>query len=208
MTIPTPSLAADAMSLADTTLEAIADFSNARHAALFVREQEQLTLFASRNIEQSVLETIAQTWADHRVALTQGQLIVESDERGSSAVVPILGNDQLMGLLYVNTHEFRFGDDRDRKALIHFARIAAMALSAPPALPIPQAALELYLERTATNDVARQQLLVLLERNEWNLARVARLLSVSRNTIYYRIAKLGIERRHVPKATGPKRQPA
>jgi DNA-binding NtrC family response regulator len=123
---------------------------------------------------------------------------------------PILADDHLIGLLYVKTDEVRFGDDRDRRALIHFGRIAAMALSAPPALPIPQAALELYLKRTATNDVARQQILVLLERNEWNLARVARLMSVSRNTIYYRIriAKLGIERRRVPKTAGPKRQRA
>jgi hypothetical protein len=77
------------MSLADTTLEAIADFSNVRCVALFVREQEQLTLLASRNIEQSLPTTIGQTWANHRAALTQGQLIVESDESGSRAVVPI-----------------------------------------------------------------------------------------------------------------------
>jgi transcriptional regulator of acetoin/glycerol metabolism len=83
-----------------------------------------------------------------------------------------------------------------------------MALSSPPELPIPQIAVELYLERTGTDDVARQQLLVLLEKNEWNIARVARLMSVTRTTIYNRIAKLGIERRHVPKAATPKRQPA
>jgi len=196
------------VSLTDKTLEAIADFSNARCAAIFVREQERMRLFASRNIDQSVLETIARTWADSRVALTQGQLIVDSGARGSSAIVPIRGEERLMGLLYVKTDEARFADDRDRKALIHFARIAAMALSAPPELPIPQVAVELYLERTATDDVARQQLLVLLEKNEWNIARVARLMSVTRATIYNRIAKLGIERRHVPKAATPKRQPA
>lgn len=203
-----PARPSDGASLADKTLEAVADFSNARCAALFVREQERVRLFASRNIEQSVLETTARTWANCRGALTQGQLIVDSSARGSTAIVPILGNERLIGLLYVKTDEARFADDRDRKALIHFARIAAMALSAPPELPIPQAAVELYLERTGTDDVARQQLLVLLERNEWNIARVARLMSVTRATIYNRLAKLGIERRRVPKAASPKRQPA
>jgi transcriptional regulator of acetoin/glycerol metabolism len=83
-----------------------------------------------------------------------------------------------------------------------------MALSAPPELPIPQAGVDLYLERTTVDDVARQQLLVLLERNEWNIARVARVMNVTRATIYNRIARLHIQRRHVPKVSTPKRQPA
>ena len=197
------------MSLADRTLEAVTDFSNARCAALFVREQERVRLFAARNIDQWVIETVAWAWSNHRAALIKGQLIVESSEKGSRAVVPVLDTDErLTGLLYVRTDEARFADDRDRKALIQFARIATMALSVPAELPIPQTAVELYLERTGTDDVARQQLLVLLEKHEWNIARVARLMGVTRATIYNRIAKLGIERRHVPKAAAPKRQPA
>ena len=197
------------MSLADRTLEAVTDFSNARCAALFVREQERVRLFAARNIDQWVIETVAWAWSNHRAALIKGQLIVESSEKGSRAVVPVLDTDErLTGLLYVRTDEARFADDRDRKALIQFARIAAMALSVPAELPIPQTAVELYLERTGTDDVARQQLLVLLEKHEWNIARVARLMGVTRATIYNRIAKLGIERRHVSKAAAPKRQPA
>ena len=197
------------MSLADRTLEAVTDFSNARCVALFVREQERVRLFAARNIDQWVIETVAWAWSNHRAALIKGQLIVESSEKGSRAVVPVLDTDErLTGLLYVRTDEARFADDRDRKALIQFARIATMALTVPAELPIPQTAVELYLERTGTDDVARQQLLVLLEKHEWNIARVARLMGVTRATIYNRIAKLGIERRHVPKAAPPKRQPA
>jgi len=47
---------------------------------------------------------------------------------------------------------------------------------------------------------------VLLEKHEWNIAQVARLMGVTRATIYNRIAKLGIARRHVPKVASPKRQ--
>jgi|SRR5215470_8568007 len=196
------------MSLADRTLEAVADFSNAACAALFVREHERVRPFASRNLDQATLETIARIWATRRGELLKGHLIVDGDENGSRAVVPILDDERLTGLLYVSTQDRRFTDDRDQVALVQFARIAAMALTAPAELPIPETAVDLYLERTGVDDVARQQLLVLLEKHEWNIARVARLMGVTRATIYNRIAKLGIERRHVPKALGPKRQPA
>jgi hypothetical protein len=196
------------MSLADRTLEAVADFSNASCAALFVREQERVRLFASRDIDLATLEAIAGIWSTHRTALMSGELFVESINTGSRAVVPILNATRLTGLLYVRTDDARFTDDRDRNALIQFARIAAMALSAPPELPVPETAVDLYLERTGSDDVARQQLLVLLDRHEWNIARVARVMGVTRATIYNRIARLGIERRHVPKAGVPKRQPA
>ena len=46
---------------------------------------------------------------------------------------------------------------------------------------------------------ARLQLLSLLERNDWNIAHVARLLGVTRRTVYMRLHSFGIERRHVPK---------
>jgi transcriptional regulator of acetoin/glycerol metabolism len=42
-------------------------------------------------------------------------------------------------------------------------------------------------------------MLSLLERNEWNIAEVARLLSVTRRTVYMRLRSFGIERKHVPK---------
>jgi hypothetical protein len=198
----------DDMSLADRTLEAVAEFSNARCAALFLREQERMRLFASRDADASVFETVAESWLNSRAALVKGELIIKHDATGSRAIVPILADERLTGLLYVKTDELRFSDDRDLKALVNFARIAAMALFAPPEIPIPQAAVELYLERTASDDVARQQLLVLLEKHEWNIAQVARLMGVTRATIYNRLAKLGIKRRHVPKAASPKRQPA
>jgi transcriptional regulator of acetoin/glycerol metabolism len=45
----------------------------------------------------------------------------------------------------------------------------------------------------------RLQLLSLLERHEWNIAEVARLLGVTRRTVYLRLRSFGIERKHVPK---------
>jgi transcriptional regulator of acetoin/glycerol metabolism len=47
--------------------------------------------------------------------------------------------------------------------------------------------------------VARAQLIALLDRNEWNIARVARLMRVTRRTIYLRLDRYGVERKRVRK---------
>jgi hypothetical protein len=200
MAVPEPERGQRAeMSLAEKTLEAVADFADARAAALFLREQEGLRLFASLDIDRPGFEDVARAWAGSRAALARGEVVVEERPDGTSAVAPVLSGRGLAGLLYVRTAEPRFVADRDRKALAQFASIAAIALSAPDEPPLRDAAVERYLERTVADDVARHQLLVLLERCEWNIAHVARLVGVTRATVYNRIARLGIERRHVPK---------
>ena len=42
-------------------------------------------------------------------------------------------------------------------------------------------------------------MLSFLERNDWKIAAVARLLGVTRRTVYLRLRSFGIERKHVPK---------
>jgi DNA-binding NtrC family response regulator len=59
-----------------------------------------------------------------------------------------------------------------------------------------------YLQATPTEAVRRRQLTTLLNHNEWNLSRVARLLGVTRVTVYNRMRKFGIERIKVPKTRG------
>jgi transcriptional regulator of acetoin/glycerol metabolism len=66
---------------------------------------------------------------------------------------------------------------------------------------------ESYLELTAPHEVRRHQLLLLLERHEWNVARVARAMGCARMTIYSWLARYGIERRRIRK-TKPRIAPA
>ncbi len=54
-------------------------------------------------------------------------------------------------------------------------------------------------EVPSPRDVERGQLLRLLEQHEWNIARVARLMGVTRRTIYLRLERYGIPRQRVPK---------
>ena len=50
-----------------------------------------------------------------------------------------------------------------------------------------------------SEEVERHRLLELLKRNEWNLARVARVLGVTRRTVYMRLKRYDIARQKVPK---------
>ena len=45
----------------------------------------------------------------------------------------------------------------------------------------------------------REKLLLLLNRNEWNIARVARLMGVTRRTVYLRLQRYKIPRERVLK---------
>ena len=47
--------------------------------------------------------------------------------------------------------------------------------------------------------MAREKLLLLLNRNEWNIARVSRLMGVTRRTIYLRLQRYGIPREKIRK---------
>jgi transcriptional regulator of acetoin/glycerol metabolism len=60
-------------------------------------------------------------------------------------------------------------------------------------------------------DIEREKLLLLLNRNEWNIARVARLMGVTRRTVYLRLRRYNIPReriRKTPLRVKPKPAPA
>ena len=56
-----------------------------------------------------------------------------------------------------------------------------------------------YLANQPAHEMEREQLLQALQRNEWNIARVARKLGLGRPTVYSRMQRYGIERKKVPK---------
>ncbi|HEX6738165.1 MAG TPA: helix-turn-helix domain-containing protein [Vicinamibacteria bacterium] len=199
----------DPQGLALRTLDAVLAFSGGRAAAMFQREQEQILLFASLGLEQGALEAVEKAWESHKARfLAKEPLLVRVGEQ-ARAILPVDDGRNLIGLLYVEGAGPL--QQRDLQALAQFARIGSMAFLLPPAAtPIFEAATEpvdAYLARTSPEDVDRQQLLALLHRHEWNLARVARLLAVTRATVYNRLSRYGIRRERVPK-TKPRRQEA
>jgi transcriptional regulator with GAF, ATPase, and Fis domain len=205
----------DPRRLAERTLEVVMSLSNGRSGAVFTHQDGKVTLFASRGIDQHVLDAIQTVWSRFRESFVAGETFYAADlatdrrlkasERGgaaSLAVVPVFEGDELVALLYVDSLDPHFCTAQDLERMGKFSRILAKAVADTTA-PEPRGgrseAWETYLERTPVEDMEREKLLLLLNRNEWNIARVSRLMGVTRRTIYLRLQRYNIPRERVPK---------
>ncbi len=200
--------------LAERTLEVVMALVNGRSGGVFAAADARLTLFASRGIDQHVLDAIGTLWGRGKDQLRRGQPIYVPDTGtdkdlarptaggpASLAVFPVFDGDALVALLYVDSAEPDFCPGADVERLAKFARMLARAVR--PAADAPArdvAGWEAYLERTPVPDIERQKLLLLLNHNAWNIARVARLMGVTRRTVYLRLQRYNIPRERVYKS--------
>ncbi len=208
----------DPRRLAERTLEVVMSLLNGRAGAVFTCEGDEVTLFASRGIDQAVLEIVPASWRSQRDALRRGETfyvpdraserrlpasVVERAGPASFAIAPVLEEEALVALLYVDSQEPHFCDAHDLDRLSKFSRIVAKSVSdtaSPRRGGGAGDSWEAYLERTPVEDMEREKLLLLLNRNEWNIARVARMMGVTRRTVYLRLQRYNIPRERVPKS--------
>ncbi len=210
--------ASDPRRLAERTLEVVMSLLNGRAGAVFTAAGEDVTLFASRGIDQAVLDIVPVVWAAQKAGFRAGETfyvpdraaerrlpatLAEKPGPASFAVVPVLEEEALLALLYVDSQEPHFCDAHDLERLSKFSRIVAKSVNDTTA-PRPAGgsadSWEAYLERTPVEDMEREKLLLLLNRNEWNIARVARMMGVTRRTVYLRLQRYNIPRERVPKS--------
>jgi hypothetical protein len=210
--------ASDPRRLAERTLEVVMSLLNGRAGAVFTCGGEEVTLFASRGIDQAVLDIVPVVWGAQKTFFRAGETFYVPDRAGdrrlpgalaekpgpaSFAVVPVLEDEALLALLYVDSQEPHFCDAHDLERLSKFSRIVAKSVNdTTAARPAGGSAdsWEAYLERTPVEDMEREKLLLLLNRNEWNIARVARMMGVTRRTVYLRLQRYNIPRERVPKS--------
>src|SRR6185295_6533181 len=102
----------DPRRLAERTLEVVMSLTNGRSGAVFSREGDRVNLFASRGIDQSVLDSVQLTWSRYRESLEKGETFYVPDrpserripkpdpETGvaSFVVVPVLEGEGLVAL--------------------------------------------------------------------------------------------------------------
>lgn len=202
--------------LAERTLEVLMSLNRGRSGAVFARDGDTVTLFASRGIDQSVLDAMKTVWTRYREALQNKETfyIANRDEDrqlprpepggpASLVVMPVFSGSNLVALLYLDSFDPHFCAPADLERIARFMRIVAKAVTGiePHREEARSTAerWEAYLERTPVEDLEREKLLLLLNRNEWNIARVARLMGVTRRTIYLRLQRYNIPRERVPK---------
>jgi hypothetical protein len=207
----------DPRRLAERTLEVVMSLLNGRAGAVFTCAGDEVTLFASRGIDQAVLEILPASWRSQKDAFRRGETFYVPDRASerrlpaavidragpaSLAIVPVLEEEELLALLYVDSQDPHFCDAHDLDRLSKFSRIVAKSVSdtASPHEGGGTDSWEAYLERTPVEDMEREKLLLLLNRNEWNIARVARMMGVTRRTVYLRLQRYNIPRERVPKS--------
>lgn len=170
---------------ADRILTRLIQIHQAKGGAILRPRNGQVEIWMSAGLALAAVAELPVRWADHRDALAEGRSVVEA----GYALFPAMLGDEMVAALYLGQPEgVAVGDAWVFGAAIAQAVQAGDEVGAARRLP-----------ETNPTEEARLQLLSLLERNEWNIAEVSRLLGVTRRTVYMRLRSFGIERKHVPK---------
>jgi ActR/RegA family two-component response regulator len=170
---------------ADRILTRLVQIHQARGGAILRPRQEQADIWLSAGLSLAAVAELPVRWADHREALAAGRPVVEP---GFALLPAMLGEEMVAALYLAQPEGLAAGDARLFGAAI--AQAVQAAEASPGARRVPE---------TSPTEEAKLHMLSLLERHAWNIAEVARLLGVTRRTVYMRLRSFGIERKRVPK---------
>jgi transcriptional regulator with PAS, ATPase and Fis domain len=146
--------------------------------AVFLREGDgDPELCVSHRIDQIVLDRVKAAWTYGRDALECGERF---ECPGGGLLLPVLVERELGAIVYLDQR----GNCSDNEIALVTALVRGRLAEAGEVADLPSVA----------GPDEREHLLLLLERNEWNIARVARILGVSRLTVYRRLGRLGVSR--------------
>jgi|MudIll2142460700_1097286.scaffolds.fasta_scaffold183946_2 ActR/RegA family two-component response regulator len=170
---------------ADRILTRLIQIHQAQGGAILRPSGGQVEIWMSAGLNLGAVSELPVRWADHREALEAGRAILEP----GYALLPAMLGEELAAALYLAQPLGQaVADARLFGTAIAQAVLASQQAEGPSRVP-----------DLSPTEEARLQLLSLLERHEWNIAEVARLLSVTRRTVYMRLRSFGIERKRVPK---------
>lgn len=176
---------------------------NPRRVLLFSIEDAELHFVSGTSIQQATVDRVRHVWQAERASLLDGRTYTEAPANGtaqkSSLVIVPVCVPKLAGLLTVELG--RAAQAEDLEVLKRLTRVVAITLRAPRTqrlLALSKA--DDYLRESTEDEILRDKILLELHANEWNIARVARRLGVTRRTVYLRLHRLGIERIRIPKA--------
>ena len=166
---------------AGRTLAWLLEHFSARSVALWEIEASAPLLRLSSALDQEGITLTTSVWRESRLALKAGTVWTGE----SALVVPVAVGDALY-LVALDGLEDAKAASAD--TIASYARVAARAFRHGGGRSTATRSVE---------DVKREELIALLNREEWNIAKVARLSSVTRRTLYKRLERYGIARQHV-----------
>ena len=192
-------VAGDPRGAADRTLEFLRSLNKARAAVVFALDADRLILFTGRGFSLEAIATVQAAWADHQAELLAGQVLRASDPRATYAIAPLIENGSVVALLYLDVAAGDPWAALDMGSLTAFGVAIGQAVIAAASAPPAPSPIQAYLSQTSDEEIGRERLLLLLVQNEWNISRVARLMGITRRTIYHRLQRHRIVREKVHK---------
>ena len=201
-------VAGDPRGAADRTLAFLASVNKARGTAVFAVQGDRLTLFTGRGFEVEAVSTVQSAWTTERARLEKGELVRGSDARSSYVIAPLTDGGAVVALLYLDVAAGAAWTALDTSSISGFGVAIAQAVIAAASAPLQPSPVQAYLSQTSDDEIARERLLLLLVQNEWNISRVARLMGVTRRTIYLRLQRHNIMREKVRKTEVASRRKA
>src|SRR5947207_2495508 len=192
--MPTPlDLAADLVAIepasqATRLLGRLMEHTRASAGAVLVPADQDLRVFVSRQASLERLSEGRSAFATHRFLLQKGEPVAMD----GITLLPVMAENGLVGVVLLEGA----GGPADGTDLILTAIAAAVVVDMKPRPFLGD--LDQFVG-IRSDEVERHRLVELLKRNEWNLARVARVLGVTRRTVYMRLKRYDIARQKVPK---------
>jgi predicted DNA-binding protein (UPF0251 family) len=186
-------IAADLVSIepasqATRLLGRLMEHTRASAGAVLVPSDQDLRVFVSRQASLDRLSQGRSAVAAHRFLLQRGESVSSS----GITLLPLMGEAGLVGVVLLEGGNYPV----EGSELILTAIVAAVVVAMAPR-PFTSDLDQFVGIRS--DEVERHRLVELLKRNEWNLARVARVLGVTRRTVYMRLKRYDIARQKVPK---------
>ncbi len=151
----------------------------------------RLELVIGERLTQRGLDSIADVWERARASLLGGQPSGGDDP--SFLVLPCHDDRGFAGVVYL-----------EGEGVFRRSRLALLVSLSPVVARVLRRldGLDDLAEEPATTPPSNAEaasLHLLLDHNEWNVSRVARVLGVTRMTVYNRLRRFAIQRRRVPK---------
>ena len=168
--------------------------SQARSGAVLALREGRLVVFASsRDLSAEAIAEAYALWQRSRSTIEAGTHV----QSGDHLVAPIRADERLLALLYLEG-----ATAFEPSSVKAFEMTFAKAIEAD-ATGLQSDPHDLLL---ASPQQDKERLIAMLNRNEWNIARVARLMGVTRRTVYLRMERYGITRLRVPKSNTPRQR--
>lgn len=172
---------------ADRTLGLLLTRCEAAGGAVLKLRNGELLAFVQRELSLDRLTQIQALWREHGLRIGAGRLV----RADGFAIVPLRDESAIVGVVFI-----------DQPGSFEQADIEVSLLTLTKAVTARDhiGSFSSYLTSVPGHELEREQLLATLDRNEWNISRVARILGLARRTIYLRMERYRIPRKRIRKA--------